>query len=314
MGISDEKKIVQVLFPCISGLAKGQLVTINCFPSDELKGTIKVVTGIDEEIARRVIGASRFKESDSRAGMGVMALFSNPLFSGESYGLALAIADKLARFDMNQQWVEVYATGTVPADGCGIVSKIDGFAEKLDLLIEQAKPGSLFIYPKNNLPSSSDTIQEKLYLLQNKGVKCISIATIDDLAGKLWPSKTDNSGRNALNIIAEKVVNIPGILWKPTLCFVLIGLACFLIYLVFQAPIEETKPKLANQHINTDKKELLEVKEIFSHQEIKQEERIFDTSKSRPHELSDTTKKVSQDTGVKHQVPLESKDTDSSLY
>ena len=86
---------VQVFFPCVHGEASGQLVTVSCFQANELKGVIKVVSGIDDETARRIIGATRYSETHNRAASGVIAFFSNPLFGGESYGLALALADKM---------------------------------------------------------------------------------------------------------------------------------------------------------------------------------------------------------------------------
>lgn len=308
MSVSDRKMTVQVLFPCVHGLANGQLVTINCFSSAELKSTIKAVTGIDEEIARRVIGASRYGESDGRAGIGVMALFSNPLFSGESYGLALAVADKLARFTAVREWTEIYATGSVPADGCGRVGAVGGFAEKLDLLMEKAKPGSLFLYPKNNLFPFSDQIQEKMNLLKSKKVECIAVTTVNDLQEKVWLFGTVRESKPVLKNVVARIATLPMAIWQTVFGLTLVGIGCFLVYLVVSAPAGDSALELTDQSTQEKKNNSPEIKRDFSHQEIKQEERIADGPDHNP-------KIGAQGAGEQNQVLiLESADTDSSLY
>ena len=102
-------KKVSVSFPCVHGTGKGEVITITCFPVNEMKGTIKIPAVDIEDVARRVIGASRHDETDHRAANGVIAMFSNPQFTGLSYTLALAIADKLTTTlaDFSQQIVDL---------------------------------------------------------------------------------------------------------------------------------------------------------------------------------------------------------------
>ncbi len=59
MSEKSRDESVNVHFPCIHGRAKGQFVTINCFVAEELRSTIKAIGGVEDEIGKRVIDASR---------------------------------------------------------------------------------------------------------------------------------------------------------------------------------------------------------------------------------------------------------------
>lgn len=310
MTSSDKQKPVQVLFPCVHGLAKGQFVTINCFPAAELKSSIKVVTGVDEEVAGRVIGASRYGETDSRAGTGVMALFSNPLFSGSSYGLALAIADKLARYPAAAKWKEIYATGAVPADGCGKIDAIQGFKEKLDLLNEHAEPASIFIYPLKN-GTSRKQIQEKLEALRNKGIKCIAVDTIDNLQGRIWQVGTHNKVSQQQSKFQLKQLALEGKTLQILSYVVLAGIFSFLIYVAGSA--ENTDPQTDNGFIH-NKSFVSEGKKASSHQVLKYEEQLKDESEAVSRKQIVGSEQLA-DKNVERNTPiLESANTDSSAY
>ncbi len=306
----EKQNTVQVMFPCVHGLAKGQFVTINCFPAAELKSSIKVVTGVDEEIARRVIGASRYDESDSRAGTGVMALFSNPLFTGESYGLALAIADKLARYKAAAEWKAIYATGAVPADGCGRIDTIRSFGEKLDLLYEKAEPDSLFVYPRKNVSATGQT-QDKLEKLRSKGVKCVAIANISDLQGRVWHTKA----RTAVDQIRKKVSVEQFVPSGKTMQIcsytALAGIACFLIYFAFSATNSEQQVVSGLIKSNNF---VLEGEKAFSHQVIKYEEQFIDKGNSVSPKSDQQFENLTDETTEQKTPILESANTDSSAY
>jgi len=174
---------VAVTFPCIHAASPGELITITCFAAREMKGTIKLPAIGDEGVARRVIGASRHNETDHRAATGVIAMFSNPQFTGLSYTLALAIADKLARYRNAPIHGKIYATGKIAHDKQGQVQAIGGIAEKIRLILKNAAPGDCFIYPRaNDEPALSPLLQT----LREKGIRCIAIGHISDLAGVLW--------------------------------------------------------------------------------------------------------------------------------
>lgn len=202
-----QHETVKVAFPCVHGAATGQLVVISCFQADELKGAIKVVAGVDEQSAQRIIGAARYAEKDDRAATGVITFFSNPLFGGESYGLALALADKMTRLGNDENWTEIYATGSISPDGCGVVEAIRELKEKVDLVNQQGKPGSLFVFPADNLSDSSEEIQEKLTQLEAKGIQYRAVRHINDLESVLWGPALKEQDRT-------KIFNKRTQLWK----------------------------------------------------------------------------------------------------
>ena len=264
---------VRVHFPCVHGLATGQTVTINCFPAQEMKGTIKVVNGVDEEIARRIIGASRYGERDERAGLGVIALISNPLFSGESYGLALAVADKLARLPRIGPWEAIYATGKIPADGCGQVEAINGFAEKLSILLDIARPNTLFLYPLQNHPST-DSLMEQMQRLQLKGMRCLPVAHLDDLQGRLWSGSSSTASRKSIfTPFLQKVGVLPPVAWWSIGTVCLAALSCLLlVFTVYFSKVEPEAPKQTAADgaaiLPATKKD---TSPVFSHQETQQQ-------------------------------------------
>ncbi len=190
---SKQRNSVVVSFPCVHGAAAGQLIKITCFGSNELKGPIKVVAGVDDEAARRIIGATRHEETDERAANGVIALFSNPLFGGASFGLALAIADKMTRFGAYQEQRQIVATGRIPADGCGSVETIGEFEAKLELIEQNVTDTYLFVFPGQNLKGLSKSIQHRLDALEAKGIQWHAINHIQELEGVLWVSRREQA-------------------------------------------------------------------------------------------------------------------------
>lgn len=198
--MAPARKIVKVSFPCVHGAAGGQLVAISSFLADELKGTIKVISGIDEQAAQRIIGSARYNEVDSRAASGIIASFSSPFFVGESYALSLAIADKMTRLDSCGKWETICATGSIPADGCGDVKRIRAFNEKVDLFTQHAQAGSLFVFPVENLAELSDEIIAKLNQLKIKGSKYIAVRNINDLEGVIWERSSEEKKSYSKNI------------------------------------------------------------------------------------------------------------------
>ena len=201
--VKNNQETVTVSFPCVHGTVRGDLVRITCFCSNELKGAIKVVSAIDEEIAKRIIGATRHGESSPAAAHGVIALFSNPMFGGESYGLALAICDKIARLETAEQLTQIIATGRIPHDGCGKIKHIGGFIEKLNAVAASAANGAIFIFPRDNLDDAEEEIGPALENLEKRGIQWRAIKHIDELDGVLWSSSQSFDDGFFTNVIQK---------------------------------------------------------------------------------------------------------------
>ncbi|MCU7805623.1 MAG: hypothetical protein KZQ96_20745 [Candidatus Thiodiazotropha sp. (ex Lucinoma borealis)] len=162
------------------------LIQITCFYAQELKSIVKVVSGIDEDSARRIVGASRNRETDSKAAFGTIAHFSSPMFGGESYGLALALADKITRHGAKLSNSQIIATGVIPADGCGRVESVEDISSKIQITEEKAKRPGIFVLPKANLEGKFLETWQALDRLENKGVNWVAISHVDDLDNILW--------------------------------------------------------------------------------------------------------------------------------
>lgn len=176
---------VSVYFPCIDANS-GEVVEINCFASKELKGTIKVLSGIEEEVAINIIGSSRQREHNHNAGLGVIATVSNPKFHGNSYALALAIADKLARYKKCKNINKVYATGEVKPNNNGEINTIDNINEKLSLVLELINKNDVFVFPRQCIDESSTIQKELLRAITLKGAKYYPISNINDGDNIFW--------------------------------------------------------------------------------------------------------------------------------
>lgn len=185
--MSKNKKISKVSFPSNHVLNKCQLIQITCICSDESKGTINVEAGIDGDVARKIIDASRYGESDDRVKSSVIFSFSNTNFSGESYGLALSIADKISRQVEICNEKIIYATGQVIPNGA--VDAVNDLLEKIKVVKSNAKYPCVFILPKCNLSGDFLEIWQALDSLEKGGIEWYAIEHINDLQGVLWSDR-----------------------------------------------------------------------------------------------------------------------------
>lgn len=287
------RNLVAVLFPCVHGAAAGQLIKITCFGSNELKGSIKVVAGVDDEAARRIIGAARHEETDERAANGVIALFSNPLFGGASFGLALAIADKMTRFGAFQEQRQIVATGRIPADGCGSVEMIGEFEAKLGLIEQNAADASLFVFPGQHLKDLSKDIQQRLDALEAKGIQWRAINHVQELDGVLWVSQREQATEHNKSKESEPEPHTKGqkgiaelFVHKGAILGILLGLSLLLAILfvaqktLFNKNVASTDDKHGEPQVSTqlDSIEIGELKQPAANQ-ISEDDGVIESEK-----------------------------------
>lgn len=176
---------VTVSFPCVSANGKGKLVSVSCFQSQELRSTIKVVSGISDDVAEKIIGAARHSEHDSRIAQGVIALFDVQVFTGESFGLALAVADKLARYEEYVGSRKIYATGCVPIDQSGSVTAVQDFEYKLDIMLQEEVSDGIFFCPRGNLKDISEMGHDSVKHLESLGMTFVPIRHCEEILSAL---------------------------------------------------------------------------------------------------------------------------------
>jgi hypothetical protein len=174
-------------FPCVHGANTGELVKLHAFVAPQARSILKVTSpAIDEQNARIVIGSSRYSERDERSALGVIVSVSRTSFSGDSYELAIAIADKLARYASYSQQNPIIATGRLPHDGCGAVEAINHLHTKLRLVLESAQRGSCFLFPQANLDSATAEERRLLEELTRAGIRWHAVSHIDECMDFLY--------------------------------------------------------------------------------------------------------------------------------
>jgi len=128
---------------------------------------------------KRQIGIARDGEGIDTLDICVIVRFDDDDFSCLSYGLALAIADKLARFPQQTDPPVICATGKL--GNKGVVSSIRNFSDKVDIVEATLGRGALFVYPIDNWKESPDGIRR----LEAKGISVKSVNRFEELSW-LW--------------------------------------------------------------------------------------------------------------------------------
>lgn len=151
----------KVEFPIAGPLPSLNRVEVIAYP-DKQDGRVscpgKSTLGI-----KKLIGYSRYDEDDiDKIEIDVVVRFDRSEFEGQSYGLALALADKQARWSNVTQFNRIIATGVLEEQGG--VTRVDGFAAKIALLKPIPNQQMLFVFPKQNLdddPTAMERLSDK---------------------------------------------------------------------------------------------------------------------------------------------------------
>jgi hypothetical protein len=104
---------------------------------------------------RAVLAGARHFDGRGQGQWRTTVRFGEPGFSGDSYGFALVMADRLARGREFMARGRVIATGTSSAWHAGKVETVDALAPKCALITREAGPGDRILLPKaweNALP------------------------------------------------------------------------------------------------------------------------------------------------------------------
>lgn len=175
-----------VHYPCISGPAHGTLIGIDCAFESSLRGKTKVVTPqVNEHLILRIVAESRFNENLQTRLKGVLISFRNNLFTGLDFTLAVAIADKMARYTVCANHAMIYAVGRVVGDGRGRVDTVCNFVEHLHVIKKAGRSGDLVVYPEAEIIIDK-TLDKEILNLESLGLLCIGIHHINQLHGLLW--------------------------------------------------------------------------------------------------------------------------------
>lgn len=168
-------------FPVVGVTKDINSVSVHSYPQRH-NGTKSCAYVDKSKAVKTILGHSRSDEEIDTVDIDVVVKFANPDFSGNSFGLALALADKLARFGSQHTYPAIVATGTLETQG--IISAVDGFAEKLDIVAKEATRDSLFIYSQGNTSLDASIAKQ----LEANGVTLRSASCLAELQD-LWQSR-----------------------------------------------------------------------------------------------------------------------------
>ncbi len=167
------------MFPIVR-CGQKRLATVRCArlsPKDYPAGRALVLARDDREI-ERVLADARFGESIGlEITLPVWVRFIPQRFFGQSYGLALALADKRTRYCsyFNSARGRLIATGHMIEDGCGKVGEVAKLHDCLAAIAAEVLPGDHFVFPKANLRRVSPIETVLLEDLKRKGIEVTCI-------------------------------------------------------------------------------------------------------------------------------------------
>ncbi len=90
-----------------------------------------------------ILSASRFDEPRRRAEEAVYFKFGDSNFTGDSFGLSLAVADKLIRHRADIAGRYLIGTGSVIPNGRGALAEVSGFDDKMWHVLAEIETGAL---------------------------------------------------------------------------------------------------------------------------------------------------------------------------
>lgn len=176
-----------IYFPVAHGLAIGKVVQLNYFLAKDARSPIQVIANRNiASKAEDIISSSRFYESNTSAGNSVIITLSDTQFSGNSFGLSIAIADKIIRLGaIDHGFDTIYATGEIALGGKGSVNHINLIDEKLDLIYKHNKSHSIVVLPNDNYAELPANLVSKFRKID---IELYPVNILDELDGKLWRS------------------------------------------------------------------------------------------------------------------------------
>ncbi len=181
-----------VLFPTSGPTMAVNSVTVITYP-DRQNAIRTCASDSKRSIIKEVLGYSRDGEGIETIDTDAVVRFNDDNFQGRSFGLALGIADKLARFqEPSTTDTTIAATGTMASKG--EIHAVEQFPEKIGFLLKQLPQGSRFFYPLANEPGNEKTLRA----FNELGIKSIAVGNLAEISW-LWLGEPGSVGRHSLS-------------------------------------------------------------------------------------------------------------------
>ncbi|MEG3123843.1 hypothetical protein [Sphingomonas sp. GB1N7] len=186
--------VAEVEFPIVI-LGEAVMTAVRVERMAALDRQERFAVGHQRADAIDVLTDARADESDDRRLDGAMVRFLRRDFSGGSYALALALADKRARYGAPGN-ARIIATGCLPCGGRGAIDPVDGFDAKVRRVVAGLDPSvetaPIFAFASVNFCDLADPTRTALTEAQEAGR--IAVRAVDRLEQlkDLWRSPDSN--------------------------------------------------------------------------------------------------------------------------
>jgi TPR repeat protein len=190
------EQVRTVAFPVVGGSVKIIQVSVEPFARELGSDKFAVCPG-HPDMNDLLLDWRSSEGTTKERGERVQITFGEGAYVGKSYGLAVAIADKRARYPSAPQ-TPVIATGRVVPRGAGKIGEVNDFVEKARAIVQNGAFGEgsfTFAFPADNWRALDPLLRESLELdAKASGISLIPCETIDD-AADLWRPAGAGRGR-----------------------------------------------------------------------------------------------------------------------
>jgi hypothetical protein len=130
--------------------------------SDEEAIAAPGIDGVRQQALRQVLTGARHFDGEKAARWRTAVRFEQEAFSGDSYELALVLADRLARGREFVPRGRIIASGRSNAWHAGLVEPVEGLAPKCALIERAAQPGDRVLLPRAWEPDLPPGLRDSL--------------------------------------------------------------------------------------------------------------------------------------------------------
>jgi len=177
-----------VLFPTCGPEGRMNSVCVTAYP-DRHTGMRSCPSSRKVALVKYLLGHGRHDEGIDTVDIDVVVQFDDDNFEGQSFGLALALADKLARFSDSTGGSTVCGTGIVANKGR--IEAVEHFSAKVAQAELSLAQGDIFVFPKSNEENDPSGLRR----LAGQGVHVIGVHSLNDLM-RLWGRKTGGASQS----------------------------------------------------------------------------------------------------------------------
>lgn len=178
-----------VLFPTCGPEGRMNSVCVTAYP-DRHTGMRSCPSSRKVALVKDLLGHGRHDEGIETVDIDVVVQFDDDDFQGQSFGLALALADKLARFSDETGSSRICGTGIIANKGR--IEAVEHFPAKVAQAQLSLTQGDIFVFPKSN----EEDDQGGLRRIAAQGVQLIGVQSLEELQ-HLWDTNAGESSQSS---------------------------------------------------------------------------------------------------------------------